>query len=91
MLFKATLITFAIISALTFLIYAWDKAAAKLKTRRIPERVLLTLSLLGGGVGGMLSMYAFRHKTRHIYFTVLNILGIIWQAGLLIFLYAKGL
>ena len=90
MLFNLTAITFAVISAAAFLIYAWDKAAAKRGARRIPERVLLTLSLLGGGVGGLLSMYAFRHKTRHTYFTVLNIIGIIWQAGLLIFLYVKG-
>ena len=30
----------------------------------------LALALLGGGPGGWLGMYAFRHKTKHWYFVV---------------------
>ena len=42
-----------------------DKARARRGLRRVPERTLFTLCLLGGGLGGVLGMKAFRHKTRH--------------------------
>ena len=47
-----------------------DKRFAKTGHRRIPEKRLFLLALFGGAVGGLLGMYAFRHKTRHWYFVV---------------------
>lgn len=38
--------------------------------RRIPEKTLFVIAALGGSIGAMLGMLAFRHKTRHWYFTV---------------------
>ena len=61
---------FAIISLITFILYGVDKRRAKRGKWRIPERVLIGFSLLGGGVGGWLGMKLFRHKTRHWYFVV---------------------
>ncbi|MBQ8322125.1 MAG: DUF1294 domain-containing protein [Clostridia bacterium] len=85
-IFKIALITFSAISAITFLAYALDKLKAKLKWWRISEKALLLLSFFGGGVGGYLAMNLFRHKTTRKKFHLINILGIIWQVGLLIFL-----
>ena len=47
-----------------------DKLYAKSGHRRVPEKRLFRLALLGGAPGGLLGMYAFRHKTRHWYFVL---------------------
>lgn len=62
-MFSAILIYFFVISLLTFLIYAFDKAAARKRHRRISERTLHLLSLLGGWIGALLAQQLMRHKT----------------------------
>lgn len=47
-----------------------DKARAKKRAWRIPERRLFLCSLLGGSLGTWAGMYLFHHKTRHWYFVV---------------------
>ena len=47
-----------------------DKYRAQHQKWRIPEKTLFTFALLGGSVGGIFGMYAFRHKTQHKKFTV---------------------
>lgn len=47
-----------------------DKARAKKKLWRIPERVLLLIALCGGSLGILLGMYAVRHKTKHPKFSI---------------------
>jgi len=56
------------INGLAFLCMGADKRRARRGAWRIPERLLFMLVTLGGGVGGILGMVAFRHKTRHWYF-----------------------
>ena len=75
---------FAIISFITFVLYGIDKHRAKKGRWRIPERTLIAFSLLGGGAGGALGMFLFRHKTRHWYFVFFNILGIIIQVSAIV-------
>lgn len=53
-----------------FILMGIDKRAAKRKKWRIPERRLLTLGIIGGGIGGILGMLVFHHKTHRIYFTI---------------------
>ena len=65
------------ISVITFLVYFIDKVKAKAKAWRIPEKALLLLSLVGGAFGGGLAMLLFRHKTKHWYFSFVNVLGVI--------------
>ena len=55
--------------ALLFIMGA-DKLYAKSGRWRVPEKRLFQLALLGGAPGGLLGMYAFRHKTRHWYFVL---------------------
>lgn len=47
-----------------------DKKRAKRNEWRIKEGTLMTIALLGGGIGGMIGMYKFRHKTQKLKFTV---------------------
>lgn len=54
----------AAINLALFAVMGIDKAAAKNRCRRVPERTLLALAVLGGSVGGIVGMLAFRHKTR---------------------------
>ena len=54
----------AIINLLTFGVFGLDKAAAVARRPRVPERALLTLAALGGGLGALLARPVFRHKTR---------------------------
>jgi uncharacterized membrane protein YsdA (DUF1294 family) len=66
-MFPAYLIT---VNALGFLLMLIDKAKAKKKKWRIPERTLMTVAAIGGSVGSLLGMYAVRHKTKHPKFTI---------------------
>ena len=58
------------INLIAFLAMFIDKRKAKKGKRRIPEKTLFTLVALGGGVGGIAGMYAFRHKTKKARFVV---------------------
>lgn len=73
-------------SAVAFIAYVVDKQKAKKGAWRIPEKVLLSLSFLGGAVGGYLAMYTVRHKTKKWYFHFVNWLGLIWQIILFVYL-----
>lgn len=66
-MFLAYLIT---VNAVGFLLMLIDKAKAKKKQWRIPEKTLITVAAIGGSVGSLLGMYAVRHKTQHPKFTV---------------------
>lgn len=58
------------INALGFLLMLIDKQKAKKNAWRIPERVLMAVAAVGGSLGCLCGMYLFRHKTRHIKFSV---------------------
>lgn len=75
-----------IINLLGLVLYALDKAKSKRKgSRRIPERVLLWVARLGGGLGCWLGMMLFRHKTKHIHFKILVPLWtILWVVALVL-------
>ena len=47
-----------------------DKLKAKRGAWRIPEATLLGVAAIGGSIGALAGMYTFRHKTRHIKFTL---------------------
>ena len=58
------------INVVTFLVFGLDKWKAKRKAkneavRRVPERTLFLLAILGGSVGALLGMRVFHHKTLH--------------------------
>ena len=62
------LIYLLIINAVGFLVMTVDKLYAKKNMRRIPERTLLGVAVIGGSIGVWAGMYAVRHKTKHMKF-----------------------
>lgn len=72
------------LSVLGFLLMGYDKLQAKRGRRRVPEKSLFSVALLGGAAGAVLGMYLFHHKTRHWYFKwglpaiLLLQLGLLW-------------
>lgn len=67
---KFILIYIVFINLLLFSLMGIDKEKAKLKKWRISEKTLFLLALLGGGIGGVIGIYTFRHKTKHLKFTL---------------------
>lgn len=59
-----------IINVITFAAMWLDKRKAKKNKRRIPEKTLFILVMLGGGIGGIAGMYTFRHKTKKTRFVI---------------------
>ena len=72
----------AAINVVTFLVYGLDKWKAKQGAWRIKESTLLLLAAVGGSVGALLGMQTFRHKTKHLQFTVGVPLILLVQIGL---------
>ena len=52
-----------VMSVITFIVYAVDKNAARRNTRRVPEKNLHLLALLGGWPGALLAQQMLRHKS----------------------------
>lgn len=82
---KNILLYLLFINVFTFLIMWYDKHEAKTNQWRVSEKFLFLLVVLGGGIGGIAGMYAFRHKTKKWYFkygfpiiTIIEIVGIIY-------------
>lgn len=59
-----------LINAVSFLLMLADKRMAQKKLWRIPEATLLTAAAFGGSIGALVGMYTFRHKTKHLKFTL---------------------
>ena len=76
-----------VINIITFLAMWIDKRKAKKGSWRISEKALFTLVLLGGGVGGILGMYVFRHKTQKPRFVVGFPFILLFEIAAGIFLY----
>lgn len=57
--------------------YAVDKYKAVHHLWRIPEKVLLTEAVIGGGLGAILAGQICHHKTRKWYFWLAWIIGVI--------------
>lgn len=47
-----------------------DKRKAIRRQWRIPEKDILMIAVLGGSPGVLIGMYGFRHKTKHLLFTI---------------------
>jgi len=72
------------LGVVTFGAYSWDKWRAVRGGRRLPERALIVLSLIGGALGGWAGMLIWRHKTQHTRFWFAQAVGTIMIAALLV-------
>ena len=73
-------------SLISIVVCIYDKKISK-KNKvelRIPEKVLLILSALGGSVAMLATMLLTRHKTKHVKFMLGIPLIIILQAALIL-------
>ena len=67
---KYILLYLLLINAIAFFLMLADKRKAKKNLWRIPEATLMLSAALGGSVGALIGMNMFRHKTRHLKFTL---------------------
>ena len=67
---KMILLYLLIVNAVAFLLMLVDKRKAQKKLWRIPESTLLLSAAIGGSIGALAGMYTFRHKTKHVKFTL---------------------
>ena len=60
----------AIMNIAAFALMGHDKRCAREGKWRVPERTLFLVTACFGGLGGVLGMKVFHHKTQHWYFRV---------------------
>ncbi|OGG95736.1 hypothetical protein A2V95_03650 [Candidatus Kuenenbacteria bacterium RBG_16_41_7] len=81
---------FLVINIFTFVVFVIDKRRAIYNERRLPEKILWLLAILGGSLGGLIAMELIKHKNRKMGF-VLVMLGIILAQMMIIYLALKYL
>jgi uncharacterized membrane protein YsdA (DUF1294 family) len=60
-----------LINLVSLVVMGVDKALSKREgARRVRERTLFLLAIIGGSLGSIMGMHIFRHKTKHWYFVV---------------------
>ena len=59
-----------LINAIALILMLVDKHKARKNLWRIPEATLMGTAVLGGSIGALAGMYLFRHKTKHLKFTL---------------------
>ena len=77
---------FFIINLIGYFLMYLDKEKAKKNKWRIKESTFFIIAILGGSVGAFLGMKVFRHKTKHLKFSIGLPLIIIVQAFIIYFL-----
>ena len=78
-----------VINLIGFFIMWYDKRKAQRGSWRTPEKTLFTITLLGGGIGTIIGMYKFRHKTKKMRFTIGFPTILITEIVALIYIYLK--
>jgi uncharacterized membrane protein YsdA (DUF1294 family) len=71
-----------VMSLVCFVTYGFDKRRAVNGGRRVSERTLHLMAVLGGWPGALLGMRQFRHKTQKVTFRVVFWLLVALHVGL---------
>jgi len=72
------------VTLVTLLTWRYDKGVAGLQGARVPEKVLLALTLAGGTLGAWVGMKRFHHKTAKASFRSRFLLIVVVQVALVI-------
>ena len=64
------LVVIAVMNVVSFALMGIDKRRARRGVWRISEKALFLTTACFGGLGGVLGMKVFHHKTKHWYFRV---------------------
>ena len=67
---RLILLYLLIVNAIAFILMLADKRMAQNNLWRIPEATLLLTAAIGGSIGSLAGMFVFRHKTKHLKFTL---------------------
>ena len=81
---------FVACNLVAFIVYGWDKLRAGTGLRRVPEKTLLVLALVGGSLGALAGMKLFRHKTRKNSFIIWIILICLLQLAVVGYMVTRG-
>ena len=82
-------IALAALNVISFCLMGYDKRCAKEGKWRVPEKTLFLATACFGGLGGVLGMFLFRHKTKHWYFKLFFPLLLVIQIAVLALLVWK--
>ena len=80
---------YILINIFLFLLMGIDKLRAIKNKWRIREKTLIFTGFIGGGLGGLLAMAVFRHKTKKPLFKVSYTLAVIMHSCLIWLLFFK--
>lgn len=80
----AALAVLVIMSIASFTLMGHDKRCARQGKWRVPERRLFLVTACVGGLGGVLGMKVFHHKTQHRYFRAFISVLMVRQGVLLV-------
>ncbi len=81
----AAVAVLSIMNIATFAVMGYDTRCARQGKWRVPEKALFLVTACFGGLGGVLGMKVFHHKTQHWYFKVFFPMLLIVQSALLAF------
>ena len=73
-----------IMNLVSFCLMGYDKRCARRQKWRVPEKRLFLVTACFGGLGGVLGMKVFHHKTKHWYFRVVFPVLLILQIAALV-------
>ncbi|MCR4688913.1 MAG: DUF1294 domain-containing protein [Saccharofermentans sp.] len=78
---------YVLFNVLAFVIYGLDKSFARKDKRRVSERTLILVAVVGGAIGALAAMLIFHHKTRKPKFKLVPVFFVINVALILCFLW----
>ena len=90
MKFLIVYIAVLMLNGYAFTTYVRDKRLAEQGLRRIPERDLHFIAMIGGSVGALSACYVARHKTRKMSFLIPLWLIAIAQFGFFFYVMVAG-
>ena len=74
----------AVMNVAVFALMGHDKRCARQGKWRVPEKTLFLVTSCFGGLGGVLGMKVFHHKTRHWYFKVFFPVLLVLQVAVMV-------
>lgn len=80
-----------VINLLSGILFAYDKRAAINNRRRIPEKILHQLEMIGGVFANFLLMYVLRHKNKKVSYWVVTWIVLVAWIVITMYFYKKGL
>ena len=83
MIILVALAIIAIMNIASFALMGHDKRCARQGKWRVPEKTLFLVTACFGGLGGVLGMKVFHHKTQHWYFKVFFSVSLVMQVVVL--------